>query len=294
MELNFIDLSFVNRPSFSGYKSDIKNSKYIVFGVPYDATTSYRPGTRDGPAAIREASLNIESYSYFSKKDMIEVRIHDLGDIILTGSQQNKLSQISVILKQILLWNKIPVMLGGEHSISIPVRDHINTNTLFIIIDAHGDLREEYLDNTYSHACITKRWLDVIKPEQIIQIGIRGQSLEEFEFLETNPELLQLSSYDIHQNGLKWGISILKEKIQTFDQIYVSVDIDGFDPAYAPGTGTPEPMGLSPFQVFNFIHQIPQSKIVGMDLVEVNPGYDSSGITSVLAAKTLFELLLTS
>ena len=224
MNIDYNTLSFIERPAFSGYQSDIDLATHVSFGAPHDATTSYRPGTREAPASIREASLNIETYSYFSQRDISEIRTHDIGDVVLSGSNKEKLAQIGSILKHIITLNKIPVMLGGEHSISIPVRDYFNKGVLFIMVDAHGDLREEYLGDHYSHACITKRWLDILKPKQILQIGIRGQSLDEFEFLKVNPELTQLSSYDIHKNGLNWANSILEKKIELFEKIYVSIE----------------------------------------------------------------------
>lgn len=290
----FEKLTLTERPTFSGYKSDLEFSKFVVFGAPHDMTTCYRPGTRFAPPAIREASLNIETYSYFTQRDMSEVRIHDIGDIFLTGNHRERLKQIEVVLKQITSdWNKIPLMLGGEHSVTIPVREVYNKDVLFVIFDAHGDLREQYLDEPYSHASMTKRLLDVINPEQILQVGIRAQSLEEIEFVKGNPELTQLSSLDIHRNGFDWTVKNFKNKIDQFEKIYISVDIDGYDPSYAPGTGTPEAMGLNPYLVFSLIHQIKNEKIIGADINEVNPSYDPTGITSILAAKTLFEILLT-
>ena len=140
---------------------------------------------------------------------------------------------------------------------------------------------------------MTKRLLDKIKPDQILQVGIRAQSLEEIEFVKENPDLIQLSSIDINKNGFDWTIKQFKDKIDQFDKIYISVDIDGYDPSFAPGTGTPEAMGLNPYLVFSLIHQIQNEKIVGVDVNEVNPAYDPSGITSILAAKTLYEILLT-
>lgn len=287
-------LVFTERPTFSGYKSNLEFSKYVAFGAPHDMTTCYRPGTRFGPPAIREASLNIETYSYFSQRDMSEVRINDIGDIFLTGNHRERLKQIETVLKKITSeWNKIPIMFGGEHSITIPVREVFNDDVLFVIFDAHGDLREQYLDEPYSHASMTKRLLDVINPDQILQVGIRAQSLEEIEFVKENPDLIQLSSLDIHRNGFDWTMENFKDKIDQFDKIYISVDIDGYDPCYAPGTGTPEAMGLNPYLVFSLVHQIKNEKIIGVDINEVNPSFDSAGITSILAAKTLFEILLT-
>jgi len=291
---DFEKLVFTERPSFSGYKSELEFSKYVIFGAPHDMTTCYRPGTRFGPPAIREASLNIETYSYFSQRDMSEVRIHDIGDIFLTGNHRERLNQIESVLKQIKNnWGQIPLMLGGEHSVTIPVREITDKDTLFVIFDAHGDLREQYLDEPYSHASMTKRLLDVINPDQILQTGIRAQSLEEIEFVKENPDLIQLSSLDIHRNGFDWTMKRFKEKVDQFDKVYISVDIDGYDPSFAPGTGTPEAMGLNPYLVFSLIHQIQNEKIIGVDINEVNPSYDMSGITSILAAKTLYEILLT-
>ena len=292
--IDFEKLTFTDRPSFTGYKSTLEFSKYVLFGAPHDMTTCYRPGTRFAPPEIREASLNIETYSYFSQRDMSEVRIHDIGDIFLTGNHRERLGQIGSVLKQITkTWKKIPLMLGGEHSITIPIREVFNKDVLFVIFDAHGDLREQYLDEPYSHASMTKRLLDVINPDQILQVGIRAQSLEEIEFVKDHPELIQLSSLDIHKNGFDWTMKKFKDKIDQFDKIYISVDIDGFDPCYAPGTGTPEVMGLNPYLVFSLIQQIKNSQIVGVDINEVNPSFDPSGITSILAAKTLYEILLT-
>lgn len=289
----FQELYFTQRVQFSGYNSKLEHANYVLFGIPHDKTTCYRPGTRDGPLYVREASLNIETFSNFSNRDISEVKIHDLGDLSITGNQMNCLDQIETVLKQIRTWKKIPIMLGGEHSITIPIRNFIDKDSIVIIFDAHGDLREEYLDEPYSHACITKRLLDVINPSQILQVGIRAQSLEEIEFVNKNSELLQITTLDLNRNGLDWAKSVFKNAIKKYDKIYVSIDIDGFDPSFAPGTGTPETMGLNPFEVFTLLHLIPNNKIIGIDLVEVNPNQDHSGITSILAAKTLFELLLT-
>lgn len=292
--MSYEKLSFTERPAFSGYKSDLEFSKYVIFGAPHDMTTCYRPGTRFAPPAIREASLNIETYSYFSQRDMEEVRIHDIGDIFLTGNHRERLTQIESVLKQITeVWGKKPLMLGGEHSVTIPVREVFNKDVLFVIFDAHGDLREQYLDEPYSHASMTKRLLDKINPDQVLQVGIRAQSLEEIEFVKDHPDLIQLSSLDIHKNGFDWTLKQFKDKLDQFEKIYISVDIDGYDPSFAPGTGTPEAMGLNPYLVFSLIHQIQNDKIIGADINEVNPAYDPSGITSILAAKTLYEILLT-
>lgn len=291
--MSFDEIDISEDKHFSGYQSNLDYASHVLFGVPHDMTLSYRTGAREGPSKIREASQNIEGMSSFSGRDISELRIHDLGNLSLVGSHSQRLKQVEQCLLEVKKLDKVPIMLGGEHSITISVVDSLPHSSGLVIFDAHSDLREDYLGEHFSHACTTRRLLDKKKPEDILQIGVRATSMDEKEWLEGNPSLTQISSLQVHQQGLEVCAQVIQSFIDQHSSIYVSLDIDCFDPAYAPGTGTPEPMGLSPFQVFSFIHHIPAPKICGIDLVEVSPTHDHGGITSVLAARTLFELLLT-
>jgi len=285
-----IMVQFIKRPAFSGFETDYDTADYILFGFPMDNTASYRAGSKNMPAFVREASLNIETNSLFSGNDMAHILLHDLGDIIVSARQHDRqINEAQEIIQSIREANKVPVMIGGEHSITEAVIDSFS-DSLFVVLDAHTDLRSEYLGDDDSHACVCYKIANRLDPDQLLQIGIRGLSPEEIQFASEH-DISQITSLQILQSDVDSIITKINKKIEAYDSIYLSFDMDVYDPAYAPGVGTPEPLGLSPLLAFKIIHGI-KKEIKGIDINEMTPNYDPSGVTSILAAKTLQEILL--
>ena len=266
--------------------SDFEDADFVIFGIPYDATTSYKPGTRFGPDEIRNASWGLETFSPVLKKDLIDVKVCDLYNIIIEGSQIEIIERSYNASKNIMEKGKIPIMMGGEHSITYPVVKAVKEvydDFVLIQFDAHCDLREEYLGNEYSHASVIRRCFDLTK--DIYQFGIRSGDKEEWEFGWKNTKI----SMDLPTK------EDIKE-IKSLDKpVYITIDIDVLDPAYAPGTGTPEPCGFSTKELINSLYLFKELKdnIIGFDVVEVSPHYDIGNITSIAAAKIIRELILT-
>ena len=266
--------------------SDFEDADFVMFGIPYDATTSYKPGTRFGPDEIRNASWGLETFSPVLKKDLIDVKVCDLYNIIIEGSQIEIIERSYNASKNIIEKGKIPIMMGGEHSITYPVVKAVKevyNDFVLIQFDAHCDLREEYLGNEYSHASVIRRCFDLTK--DIYQFGIRSGDKEEWEFGWENTNI----SMDLPTK------EDIKE-IKSLDKpVYITIDIDVLDPAYAPGTGTPEPCGFSTKELINSLYLFKELKdnIIGFDVVEISPHYDIGNITSIAAAKIIRELMLT-
>ena len=265
--------------------SSFEQSNYCLFGIPYDGTTSYKPGARFGPDEIRKASWGLETYSPILNKDLLDISLCDLSNISTDGTQKDIMKYSYEASNNIFKNNKKLIMLGGEHSVSYPivkaVKKHFN-DFILIQFDAHCDLRNEYLGNKYSHACVIRRCSELTN--NIYQFGIRSGDSEEWDFGKNNTNI----KMDLPN---KEDIKILKELNKP---IYITIDIDVLDPAYAPGTGTPEPCGFSSKELLNSLYLFKDLKenIVGFDVVEVSPHYDSGNITSIIGAKIVRELIL--
>jgi len=256
-----------------------ERGEVAIFGVPYDSTTCFRAGARFGPQGIRFFSHNLEEYSPNLNKSLKELRFQDLGDLELSAPPLKAVEEIYLFTKEV----KIPVALGGEHSITYPIVKAIKEKYKELTVvhfDAHADLREEYSGTPYSHACVMRRILEL--GVRLIQVGIRSGTEEEWKTIKENPNITYLKQVKELPNLLK--------EVKT--PVYFTIDIDYFDPSFAPGTGTPEPCGESPVEFFNAVYKLPPIKVVGFDVVEVSPPYDPSGITQALGAKVVRELLL--
>ena len=286
----FIGESFVRR----------EGAIFWVFGVPYDSTASYRPGACQGPQSVRDASQNIETYSQRSGVDIEDVPITDIGDIsVVHGDPESSLNRVSLVVEGIVDEGKIPVLMGGEHSITFPSslkavknkkrEDVVGVDFMVVVFDAHADLRKAYLGERFSHASVSRRIVEEIGPENLLQIGVRATSNEEREFVNKN-NIAQITTLEVLKDGLKDVLRNITDLTSTVEKVYISIDMDVFDPAYAPGAGNPEPEGLSPTTVFDIIWAL-EPKICGLDVTELCPPFDPTGITAVLAAKTLFELI---
>uniref|UniRef100_A9A976 Agmatinase n=1 Tax=Methanococcus maripaludis (strain C6 / ATCC BAA-1332) TaxID=444158 RepID=A9A976_METM6 len=277
---------FEDYSKFIAAYDNFNDADFVIFGIPFDATTSYKPGARFGPDEVRNASWGLETFSPILKRDLIDVKICDKYNLLMEGNQSEIINRAYNASKEILEAKKIPVMIGGEHSVTYPVVKAVKSvydDFAVIHFDAHCDLRDEYMGNEQSHASVIRRTYDLTK--DIFQFGIRSGDQDEWEFgwENTNISMEMPTKDDI-------------KKIKELEKpVYVTIDIDVLDPAFVPGTGTPEPCGFTPKELMNSLYLLEKIKenIVGFDVVEVSPHYDIGKITSVTAAKIIRELILT-
>tara|TARA_Y100001933_G_scaffold259401_1_gene309216 strand:- start:135 stop:1019 length:885 start_codon:yes stop_codon:yes gene_type:complete len=275
---------------FMGAKRIISGSKIGIFGVNYDGTTSYKPGTRFGPNAIRNVSESLETYCPLLNNDLSLINYFDAGSLKIDLSNNHSIIKKVKLGTDFLIKNNLkPLILGGEHSISIGAIEALvekYPNLLMIHLDAHADLRDSYQNNKYSHACTIRRCLELLPSKKVIQIGIRSGTQEEFEIMKNNHQLINFRTGDSN-------IEIQNFLEPVKDQpIYITVDLDWFDPSLLSGTGTPEPGGFFWHDFENIIELLHKFKIVGCDIVELAPDLDSSGISSIVAAKTARSLIM--
>ncbi|MEM0157911.1 MAG: agmatinase [Thermoplasmataceae archaeon] len=259
--------------------SEYSDAKYVIFGVPFDNTSSFRRGSRLAPDAIRLAYDNLESYEFAYDVDFASLGMSDLGNLQVTEDAEEVVDYVQSVTKMILDDGKIPIMLGGEHSITTGIIRNLPDVNL-VIIDAHSDFRYEYFGNKFNHACVTRRALEILGPNRITSIGTRSVSLEEIRSPEWK-DVTFIPAREVNRKGIEFAIRQILA--QDPEKIYLSIDMDGVDPSFAPGVGTPEPYGLNHTDVCDLIEAI-SGRMVGMDIVEITPVYDN-GNTSMLAAK---------
>ncbi len=275
--------------TFLGFEEDFESSKAVLFGAPFDGTTSFKPGTRFAPCAMREDSWGLESYSPYLDKDLDDLNLFDYGDLELPfGDKKKALRIIQEHVQKIIDANKIPIMIGGEHLVSLaPIKALSKKyDDLHIIhFDAHTDLREDYLGEALSHATVLRRIYDQVGIGKINQFCIRSGLKEEFLWAKEHTNL-EMFTY----KTLKACVKRLEHKA-----VYITLDLDVFDPSVLPGTGTPEPGGINFHDMLEIISQLSAlQNVVGLDIVELSPKYDSSGASTAVACKTLRELVLAS
>lgn len=280
MNLPFIEQSFLSAAD------SFKEAKTVILGCPYDGSASFRPGARFGPSAIRKASWGIETYSPYFNKDLGLFSIHDMGDLELPlGEKRLSLELIRKALRKILSANKFPIVLGGDHLITLPIIEELikaYPDLHLIHIDAHADLREDYLGETLSHSTVMRKVVDRLGKGRLFQIGIRSGTEEEFKLAKEMKSLVPLG-----QRPLKSLLKRLKDK-----PVYISLDLDLIDPGLLPGVGTPEPGGLNFRELISLLKTLHPLNVVGFDLVELTPDYDPTQISSVTASVILREMIL--
>lgn len=285
---NEIEMLLASPFAFSGINSSFEEAKIIIYGAPLDATTSFKPGTRFGPNAIREASLKIDCFSLDKKSNFFEkVKIRDIGDVLISpGSIPETLKRIEQMNRRLKELGKIPFVLGGEHTISIgAIRAFKEENPIVIHFDAHSDLREEYFGDKVCHATAIKRVLDFLPKKNLMQIGIRSLGKEELDFVKKE------NIRSVFIDELKKNFGNVKNELAektSGKKVYITMDIDVLDCSLAPGTGTPEPNGLSYQELIELIRSV-RGKLIGLDLVEV--ARDQEFVTPSVAAKILYEVL---
>ena len=277
-----------NIETFIGCESNFEEASIVLYGAPFDSTTSFRPGARFGPSAMRYESFGLETYSPYQDKDLIDISVFDSGDLELCfGSSEIALSDIQKRAEEILKAEKFPLLLGGEHLVTLgAVRAAAAKYPDLHIIhfDAHADLRDDYLGAKLSHACVLRRCHEIVGDGHIHQFCIRSGEREEFQFASRHTDF-----HPFTFEGLEETVRELKEKQVS---VYFTIDLDCMDPSVFPGTGTPEAGGVSFLELLKAIRTVSQANLVGADVNELAPMLDASGVSTATACKVLRELLL--
>jgi len=268
--------------SFIGANLDQKGVSVMLWGVPFDGTSSYRAGARFAPSSIREASYSIETYSPYQDASLDEFKFCDVGNIELPiGNTEKSLGMIYDFVKENS--SKLFLSIGGEHLITYPIikalKEKNNNELVVLVFDAHTDLRNDYLGVKFSHATVMRRVLE-LGNISLVSIGVRAGTKEEFEYIKKLNALYSIA--DVEKiNELTKGKTL-----------YISVDMDVFEPGYVPGVGNPEPGGINFSDFMNFLLKLSFKNVIGVDIVEINPVYDCSNISSIFAAEVIREILI--
>ena len=277
-----------NVETFIGCDAEYADASVVLFGAPFDSTTSFRPGARFGPAAMRHESFGLETYSPYQDADLTDYSVFDSGDLELCfGSAEQALRDIEERAEVILRDGKLPVLLGGEHLVTLGsfravFRQHPDVHVIHF--DAHADLRDDYLGAQLSHACVLRRCHELVGDGRIHQFCIRSGEREEFRFAARHTDLHALTL-----DGLDEVVDQLKA---SGAPVYFTIDLDCLDPSAFPGTGTPEAGGISFTQLLEAMQKVAECRIVGADVNELAPMLDASGASTATACKVLRELLL--
>jgi agmatinase len=278
-------MEMIRTAMYMGARTAREGAEIVLFGCPYDGTCSFRPGARFGPAEIREVSEALETYCPVLKLDLEDIAFADIGDLPLPpGDKEKSLEMSYQMAKQIHLDGQIPAALGGEHLLSLPLiraaRER-HEDLVVVQFDAHLDLRNKYLGVELSHATVMRRVTEVVDPSHILQVGQRSGTQEEFTFAES---LGILRPSDIEGEEIAEWVADRP--------LYVTVDLDVLDPSVLPGTGTPEPGGISYSKLQEWLVGLAASRWVGWDVVELSPIYDATQVSSIVSAKVVRTMLL--
>ncbi len=277
-----------NVETFIGCDSEYEESGIVLFGAPFDSTTSFRPGARFGSSAIRHESFGIETYSPYQDKDLLDKKVFDCGDLELCfGSAEAALADIEELTRTILIDGKIPIMIGGEHLVTLgTVRAVFEKypDLQIIHFDAHADLRDDYLGVKLSHACVLRRCYELVGDGKIHQFCIRSGEREEFAFAKEHTDMHKFSFYGLEE--------VCNELAKNNTPVYFTIDLDCMDPSVFCGTGTPEAGGVNFTDLLSAILMVSKTNIVGADINELAPMLDASGASTAVACKVLRELIL--
>jgi agmatinase len=277
---------------FADASTPLDEARYVISGVPFDRTTSFRPGARFGPDSIRQHSWNFESYDLETGFDLAEIPVHDLGNTPEFGNATDMVETVRAEIRPLYKANRIPITLGGDHACAPPcVEAYPEGPSLGVLyIDAHMDFRSSYLGDARSHACSSRRMLERVGASNIVVLGVRSVSSEEIE--DNRAIGMQyITAHEVAKSGIESTVRRALSELKT-EKVYISLDIDAIDPAYAGGTGTPEPFGLTPRDVKFAIDEV-APRLAGLDIMEVSPPYDQ-GNTSALAARYAREAIVRS
>lgn len=276
-------------PVFGGFQKPLKEACYVLVGVPFDSTSTYRSGARFAPNAIREASLNIETYSFRANRDLEDIPIHDLGNLHASAQTEETLNRLQQATKDLQKAQKIPIYIGGEHTITLGIMRGVGANDAVVSFDAHLDMRSEYMGQTTCHTTFM-RWIsEEIGPEKILEIGVRAACREELDYAK-RVNIRFLTVQKIRKDGVEKTMRDITKFLANHEKMYLTIDMDVLDPAFAPAVQNPEPDGLSMHMFLNLLCGLCDHRITAFDVVEVTPHYDR-GTTAIQAAKTIFEVL---
>lgn len=283
--MSFLDLYMNKNPMIT---SSNENSEPVatLYGIPFDATHSYKPGCRFGPDAIRDSFNNIEIFHPEFKIDLEEVHIEDLGNTRHTVVSSEMVDMVKKITTELVAKNIQLFVLGGEHSITYATYLSFPKNTGYVVFDAHYDLRDEFADSKLSHASYLRRIVEERGADNILHVGARAFVKEELEFLQEN-KIKTITDKEIRNGN---GSALLKDHLSSFENVYASYDLDVLDPAFAPGVGNPEAVGITSRELFDLIHCFVETNVTGVDIVELNP-YHDNGSTASLAAKIISTMI---
>lgn len=257
----------------------------VIAGFPFDSTSSYRSGSRFAPDAIRQASWNLETWDPDLQQDIEEVACSDIGDLQFEQTAPEPFLEIARAALAMLPDGVRLLALGGEHTISLPAIERAmarHPDLAVIQFDAHADLRDEYEGSRFSHACVMKRVQDLVGPEQIASFGIRSATGEEWNWIEQEKMV-----HPVTVDGMRKALDRFGDR-----PLYVTFDLDGFDPSEVPGTGTPEPGGFRWNEIVPLVQLLATKNVVGADVVELSPHWDPSGRSEVLAARLVRLMIL--
>ena len=283
--MSFLDLHMTNSPLIINPSND-SEPVAVIFGVPFDSTHSYKPGCRFGPDSIRDAFNNIEIFQPEFGVDLETVNISDLGNTKHTVVATEMLRMVENITAELRKKNKQIIILGGEHLITLGSFSCFPKDTGYVVFDAHYDLRDQYADIKLSHAAYLRRLVEKRGPENIVHVGARAFVKEELAFLKDN-KIRTVSDKEIRDGN---GPKLLQDITSTFDSLYLSLDLDVLDPAFAPGVGNPEAVGISSRELYDLVTTLQNKKIVAADIVELNPTYDN-GATASISAKMISTII---
>jgi agmatinase len=277
---------------FSGLKTPFDKADYIFLGVPFDFTSTYRTGARFGPNAIRQASLNIETYSFRTGIDIEDLQLHDLGDLHISTDTKKTLERLELVIKDITEAEKTPVTIGGEHTITLGILKGLGkkaSKTAIVSFDAHLDLRNEFLGLKLSHTTFMRRISEQVKPAKITLVGTRAVCKEELNYAK-KAGIEFFTAQQIRSEGTKQIVKRLRKELENYENLYLSIDMDVLDPAYAPAVQNPEPEGLETHILLNILYNICDDRVIGFDVAEVAPNFDQ-GVSAIQAAKMIMEIL---
>jgi agmatinase len=283
--MSYLDLFMNNNPLITS-SGDDSEPIATVFGIPFDSTHSYKPGCRFGPDVIRDSFNNIEVFHPELQVDLETANIEDLGNTRHTVVASEMIDMVKKITTELVAKQRQLFILGGEHSITYGTYTSFPKETGYVVFDAHYDLREEFADIKLSHASYLRRIIEERGADNILHVGARAFVQEELQFLTEN-NIKTISDREIRDGK---GPQLLKDYVSTFDTVYSSFDLDVLDPAFAPGVGNPEAAGITSRELFDLIYSFKETKVTGVDIVELNP-YHDNGATASLAAKIMSTMI---
>ena len=287
--MSYRELFVSPSPIFTGSQEPFETAKYVVLGVPFDVTSTYRTGAKFAPLAIRDASQNVECYSFRTGIDVEGLKTHDLGDLHVAGDVELTLGRLALVAQDLFDDGKVPVFIGGEHTITLGVARSLGKNVAVVSFDAHLDLRDNYLGLTVSHTTFMRRINEDVKPAKILEVGTRAVCREELDYAK-EAGIDYITAHQIRKNGVKETIETINKSLKGYEKVYVTIDMDVLDPSFVPAVPNPEPEGLDTATLLDLLEAVFDHRVVGFDVVEVAPQYDQ-GVTAVQATKILFEVL---